>query len=80
MSALILFINMIDSKLAKLLSDFTLDIAKAFFVAAFVTQPLSHETNLFNLLIPLYKSLINVILFILVSRQLLNFTTKNDAD
>ncbi|MBI3103477.1 hypothetical protein HYZ05_00895 [Candidatus Daviesbacteria bacterium] len=57
----------LDSKLAGILSNFCLDIAKAYFVAAFVTPALSGLTNWWEILFVLIKGLLFVIIFLLAS-------------
>ncbi len=63
---------MIDSKLARILSDFCLDIAKAYFISAFVTAPIN-SSSLSLTILALLKGLIAAILFIVLSRQFLEF-------
>lgn len=60
----------LDSKLAGILSNFCLDIAKAYFVAAFVAPPLSTGSVLVTILM-LIRGLIAAILFIVLSWQFL---------
>lgn len=54
----------IDAKLAKLLSEFFLDIAKAFFIATFVTPSLSGISSFIEILLVLTRGLLNAILFL----------------
>ena len=57
---------LIDAKLAKLLSSYTLDISKAFFIAAFITPQFSNVdflSGLFNLT----RNIADAILFLVVS-------------
>ena len=53
-----------DSKLSGLLSDFFLDIAKASFIAAFVTPALSATTSVSGVMLVLIRGLLNVILYL----------------
>ncbi len=70
----------LDPKLAGVLSDFCLDIAKAYFVAAFVTPPLSTGPVLVTILM-LLRGLIAAILFIVLSWQFLKLKdrSKNES-
>lgn len=63
----------IDAKLAHLLSSFFLDIAKAAFVATFITPSLLQATSLVEIASLLTRGLINVILFLFLSWQLAQF-------
>lgn len=71
---------MVDSKFALLLSDFFLDIAKAFFIATFITPSLNSGSNIYDIVLVLFKGLINVIIFLVMSRQFLEFTEKNESN
>lgn len=67
----------IDSKLAELLSDFSLDIAKAFFIAT-VVAPFLEGNIVQNIkLAILFKGLISAILFLGTSRFFLEFKSKS---
>lgn len=59
----------LDAKLAGILSNFCLDISKAFFVATFVTPSLSGLYYWFEILLVLIKGTIFVTIFILLSWQ-----------
>ncbi len=59
----------LDKKLAGLLSNFFLDISKAFFVATFVTPSLSVTTVWWEILWILIKGLMNAILFLVAAWQ-----------
>ena len=60
----------LDRRLSKLLSEFFLDISKAWFVASFVTAPLSSFDNLSMFLGSLTRGLLNVILFMYMAWML----------
>ncbi len=66
----------IDPKLAGILSNFCLDIAKAYFIAAFVTPPLSAGSVLVTMLM-LIRGLIAAILFIVLSWQFLKLKDRS---
>jgi len=70
---------MIDPKLAGLLSDFFLDIAKAFFIASFITPELSHVKNIFELFSVLFNGLICVSISLWFSRQFLEINTTYES-
>lgn len=57
----------LDSKLSRLLSDFFLDIAKAYFIAAFITPSITNTPTGFEAFLVLTRGLLNVILFLIVS-------------
>jgi len=57
----------LDEKLTAILSDFFLDIAKAFFVATFITPALGKASSLSQVLWILTSGLTNVILFLALS-------------
>lgn len=57
----------LDRKLAGILSNFCLDIAKAFFVATFITPSLSGLSLWWDILLVLIKGLVFVIVFLLAS-------------
>lgn len=57
----------INTKLAALLSDFFLDIAKAFFVATFITPSLSGISSLPEIIFVLTKGMLNVIVYLLLA-------------
>lgn len=61
----------IDQKMASLLSDFFLDIAKAVFIATFIAPPLQRIGNLLDILLIFTKGLLGVIAFLYLSRVLL---------
>jgi hypothetical protein len=58
---------MVDSKLLQLLSDFFLDIAKAWFIAVFVTLDPTRLSTLPDALLFLTKGLLNVTLYLYLS-------------
>ncbi|MBI3576894.1 hypothetical protein HY086_02575 [Candidatus Gottesmanbacteria bacterium] len=58
-----------DIKLAHLLSDFFLDISKAYFIATFVTPALTGASEIGVVLAILTKGLVNVILFLMLAWQ-----------
>ncbi len=60
----------LDSKLAGILSSFCADIAKAYFVATFVTPSLSGTSTWWEILLILTKGLVFVIVLIALSWQL----------
>lgn len=60
----------LDAKLAGILSNFCLDIAKAFFVATFVTPGLSGEFNLPEVALVLTRGVFVVTILILLSWKL----------
>ncbi|MBU0569876.1 hypothetical protein KKB40_03785 [Patescibacteria group bacterium] len=60
---------LLDSKLAHILSDFFSDIAKAYFVATFVTPPTNHIRTIAGIFAILLRGLASVILFLIVSWQ-----------
>ena len=60
----------LDRKLSKLLSEFFIDISKAWFVASFITAPLSNFDNLTMFLESLTRGLLNVILFMYMAWML----------
>lgn len=57
----------IDSKLAHLLSDFFLDIAKAYFIGTFVTPSLIGSNTLVQIIGILTKGMLAVILLLIIS-------------
>lgn len=59
----------LDPKLANILSNFCLDVAKAYFVATFITPSLSGPPSLPEILVVLTKGLLNVIVFLGLSWQ-----------
>jgi len=63
-----------DNKSAYLLSDFFLDISKAFFIATFVTTPISGISNPLEIVFLFTKEILNAFLFIIISRYMLEFT------
>lgn len=63
-----------DAKSAYLLSDFFLDISKAFFIATFVTTPVSGISNPLEITFLFTKGLLNAFLFITIARYMLEFT------
>ena len=71
----------LDSKLARILSNFCLDIAKAFFVVAFITPPLSAD-SIWQTILMLTRGVIGAIVFILLSWQFakLEEKRKNELD
>lgn len=56
-----------DPKLASLLSNFCLDISKAYFIAGFITPALSGITSVSLVILTLTKTLLSAILFLAVS-------------
>lgn len=66
----------LDKKLAGILSNFCLDIAKAYFVVAFVTPPLSSGSVLLTTLM-LIRGLVAAILFIVLSWQFLKLKDRS---
>lgn len=67
LASLVKVFNMVlDSKWAVLLSDFFLDIAKAFFISTFIT-------GVTGSLLLLTKGIVNVMMFLSISRLLLQF-------
>lgn len=67
----------IDPKLAGLLSDFFLDIAKAYFIAAFITPAISNSPSAVFAILSLTRTLLLAILFVLISWQLAKLEEKN---
>ena len=64
----------IDNKWATILSDFCLDISKAYFIASFISQSITiNGVNPFDLFVALTKGMFNVIFFLVFSRYLLKF-------
>jgi len=61
---------MVDAKLASIMSNFCLDIAKAYFIATFVTPSLTSVSTGWEFVWILLRGLLNVILFLLASWQL----------
>lgn len=59
----------LNSKLSRLLSDFFLDIAKAYFIATFIGSSLLNTVSIPEVLMVLTKTIFSVILFILISWQ-----------
>lgn len=57
----------LDRKLAGILSNFCADIAKAYFVATFVTPALSGLTMWWEIVFVLIKGVVFVIVFLLAS-------------
>lgn len=57
----------LDAKLAKILSGFFADIAKAYFASIFISQTSEKFTNYFEVVIYLTKGALVVILFLLLS-------------
>lgn len=68
----------IDSKLAGILSNFCLDIAKAYFITTFVAPPLSASGWEFMLM--LTRGLAAVIVFIVLSWQFSKLERKNERN
>jgi hypothetical protein len=67
----------IDNKWATILSDFCLDIAKAYFIAAFVSPSiLINEISSEMFLFILIMGITNVIIFLSLSRYLLQIKKK----
>ncbi|MBI5123719.1 hypothetical protein HZA75_07710 [Candidatus Roizmanbacteria bacterium] len=60
----------IDNKWATILSDFCLDISKAYFIATFVS-PSINIVSLAQIFFILIRGIINVIIFLWFSRYLL---------
>ena len=63
---------MTDTKLAGLLSDFFLDIAKAFFIQSFITTAFI-KGGISEYFLIWTRGILNAILFIGISRVLLEF-------
>jgi uncharacterized integral membrane protein len=63
---------MIDSKSATLLSDFFLDMSKAYFIATFISPQLSNSKNLSLQLEILIKGILTTILLLVLARRILN--------
>lgn len=62
----------IDNKWAIILSDFCLDIAKAYFIALFISPTIAiYITSPSKFLLLLTKGMVNVIMFLGFSRYLL---------
>lgn len=61
---------MLDKKLAGILSNFCADIAKAYFVATFITPSLSGLSLWWEILLVLIKGLVFVTMLILLSWRL----------
>lgn len=62
----------IDNKWAAILSDFCLDIAKAYFIASFISPTISiYIKSPAEFLLLLTKGMANVIIFLALSRYLL---------
>lgn len=68
----------IDSKLARILSDFFSDIAKAYFIATFIAPSLT-GASAFELVLLLTKGLVNVILFLVLAWLLSKMEDKNES-
>ena len=66
----------IDTHLATLLSDFFLDIAKAFFIGTFVAPSLSGVSSFSEIFLVLTRGLLNAILFLFVAWWLAKFKDK----
>jgi|GEM_PF-4332072 len=66
----------IDKTLARLLSDFFLDIAKAFFIATFITTSFSNISSFSEILLVLTRGIANVILSLLLAWKLAKFKEK----
>ncbi len=62
----------IDKQWSSLLLDFFLDIAKAFFIATFIT-PFSYSADLVTQTLVLIKGLSNVIIYLLFARFIKNY-------
>ncbi|PIP63386.1 hypothetical protein CO165_04515 [Candidatus Roizmanbacteria bacterium CG_4_9_14_3_um_filter_33_18] len=60
----------IDNKWATILSDFCLDISKAYFIAAFVSPAINIVSSA-QIFFVLIRGIINVIIFLWFSRYLL---------
>jgi hypothetical protein len=56
-----------SQKLAHLLSEFTLDIAKAYFIGTFVTASLTNVAYNFQTLLLLIQGVGNAIVYLLIS-------------
>jgi len=61
----------IDTKWASLLSNFFLDISKAYFIAGFISPQFRLNAGIFETMYILMKSATNVIIFLYISRKLL---------
>ncbi len=60
----------LDTKLAGILSNFCLDLAKAYFVATFITPGLSGEFNLPEIVLVLTRGVLVVTILIFLSWKL----------
>lgn len=61
---------LIDRKLSKLLSEFFLDISKAWFIASFISPVILNQTG-FEIFTTLFKGALNVIFYLLLSYMLI---------
>lgn len=61
----------IDQKMAGLLSDFFLDIAKAVFIATFIAPSMQKSANSLEILLLFSQGVLNTIIFLVISRFLL---------
>ena len=68
----------IDKKLLHLLSDFFLDIAKAFFIASFVTPSLSGVSSFLEISVILTRGVVSATLFIYMSWVLAKMEEEQD--
>lgn len=64
---------MIDPRLAGLLSDFFLDISKAFFIATFITPKLEESIDFSGVFFILIKGLFSVSICLWFAREFLKF-------
>lgn len=69
----------LDSKLAGILSNFCLDIAKAYFITAFVSPPLGLGSTLVIILF-LTKGLIAATLFLVLSWRFLELKDRSNKN
>lgn len=69
---------MIDSKMAGLLSDFFLDIAKAFFVATFITPPFT-QGGIISTLLLLMRGMVFVTMCLWASRSFLEIANHYES-
>lgn len=69
---------MMDIKTARLLSDFFLDISKAYFISGFVAPYVQQTNNSAQIMIFLIRSFLNVIMCLLISRLLLEVRNLNN--
>ena len=66
----------IDQKMAGLLSDFFLDMAKAIFITTFIAPPLQKVENPFEIMLTFGKGILTVVIFLTISRRFLQIRSK----